>query len=118
QARQSYGAAARPDRRQFLRTRHAGHNRRRDGAVALRGGLRRLQYHVPLCARGPRGLRRQGGSRAAGRGLLRREYEGKTLRENLGLPRPENQFFSASKERPEVAPAPTRTAEVARSVWE
>lgn len=28
------------------------------------------------------------------RGLLRREYEGKTLRSNLGLPRPENQFFT------------------------
>jgi alkanesulfonate monooxygenase len=28
------------------------------------------------------------------RGLFRREYEGKTLRENLGLPRPKNQFFS------------------------
>jgi FMN-dependent oxidoreductase (nitrilotriacetate monooxygenase family) len=28
------------------------------------------------------------------RGLFRREYEGKTLRENLGLPRPVNQFFS------------------------
>jgi len=28
------------------------------------------------------------------RGLLRREYEGPTLRENLGLPRPENQFFA------------------------
>ncbi len=27
------------------------------------------------------------------RGLFRREYEGKTLRENLGLPRPENRFF-------------------------
>ncbi len=27
------------------------------------------------------------------RGLFRREYEGKTLRENLGLPRPANQFF-------------------------
>src|SRR5215472_15707620 len=30
------------------------------------------------------------------RGLFRREYEGKTLRENLGLPRPENRFFSGS----------------------
>ena len=29
------------------------------------------------------------------RGIFRREYEGKTLRENLGLPRPENQFFPA-----------------------
>jgi alkanesulfonate monooxygenase len=41
------------------------------------------------------------------RGLFRREYEGKTLRENLGLPRPENQFFSSSKaltgERTDVA---------------
>ncbi len=27
------------------------------------------------------------------RGLFRREYEGQTLRENLGLPRPENSFF-------------------------
>ena len=27
------------------------------------------------------------------RGLFRREYEGATLRANLGLPRPENQFF-------------------------
>jgi len=30
------------------------------------------------------------------RGLFRREYEGRTLRENLGLPRPENRFFSRS----------------------
>lgn len=28
------------------------------------------------------------------RGLLRREYEGTTLRENLGLPRPQNRFFA------------------------
>ena len=28
------------------------------------------------------------------RGLFRRQYEGKTLRENLGLPRPENRFFA------------------------
>ncbi|MEX0591792.1 MAG: LLM class flavin-dependent oxidoreductase, partial [Xanthobacteraceae bacterium] len=27
------------------------------------------------------------------RGLFRREYEGSTLRENLGLPRPKNRFF-------------------------
>jgi alkanesulfonate monooxygenase len=27
------------------------------------------------------------------RGIFRREYEGKTLRENLGLPRPPNRFF-------------------------
>ena len=31
------------------------------------------------------------------RGIFRREYEGKTLRENLGLPRPENRFFKAPR---------------------
>jgi len=30
------------------------------------------------------------------RGIFRTEYEGNTLRENLGLPRPENRFFSAA----------------------
>jgi hypothetical protein len=28
------------------------------------------------------------------RGLFRSEYEGDTLRDHLGLPRPENRFFS------------------------
>jgi len=28
------------------------------------------------------------------RGLFRTEYEGNTLRANLGLPRPENRFFT------------------------
>ena len=32
------------------------------------------------------------------RGIFRREYEGKTLRDNLGLPRPENQFLQAATE--------------------
>ncbi len=27
------------------------------------------------------------------RGIFRREYEGATLRENLGVPRPKNRFF-------------------------
>jgi FMN-dependent oxidoreductase (nitrilotriacetate monooxygenase family) len=31
------------------------------------------------------------------RGIFRREYEGTTLREHLGLPRPENQFFDFRK---------------------
>jgi FMN-dependent oxidoreductase (nitrilotriacetate monooxygenase family) len=31
------------------------------------------------------------------RGIFRREYEGRTLRENLGLPRPENRFFAGKK---------------------
>ena len=31
------------------------------------------------------------------RGIFRREYEGKTLRDNLGLPRPDNRFFPRSR---------------------
>ncbi len=31
------------------------------------------------------------------RGLFRTEYEGTTLRENLGLQRPENQYVIASR---------------------
>jgi FMN-dependent oxidoreductase (nitrilotriacetate monooxygenase family) len=31
------------------------------------------------------------------RGIFRREYEGRTLRENLGLPRPENRFFPPAR---------------------
>ena len=31
------------------------------------------------------------------RGVFRKEYEGKTLRENLGLPRPPNRFFPETK---------------------
>jgi hypothetical protein len=31
------------------------------------------------------------------RGLFRTEYAGVTLRENLGLPRPDNQFFRSGK---------------------
>ena len=31
------------------------------------------------------------------RGLFRKEYEGQTLRENLGLPRPANRFFPATE---------------------
>ncbi len=29
------------------------------------------------------------------RGIFRRDYEGTTLRENLGLPRPPNRYFAA-----------------------
>lgn len=33
------------------------------------------------------------------RGIFRKEYEGATLRENLGLPRPENRFFAKAASR-------------------
>ena len=38
------------------------------------------------------------------RGIFRREYEGATLRENLGLPRPENRFFPAHTPARRAAP--------------
>jgi alkanesulfonate monooxygenase len=37
------------------------------------------------------------------RGLFRREYEGTTLRDHLGLPRPENQFFPTARREAEAA---------------
>jgi FMN-dependent oxidoreductase (nitrilotriacetate monooxygenase family) len=40
------------------------------------------------------------------RGIYRREYEGKTLRENLGLPRPQNRFFQREAEQSESAVRP------------
>jgi hypothetical protein len=44
------------------------------------------------------------------RGLFRRKYEGRTLRENLGLPRPENRFFPRTNETARADPgAPTRS---------
>jgi FMN-dependent oxidoreductase (nitrilotriacetate monooxygenase family) len=41
------------------------------------------------------------------RGLFRREYEGRTLRENLGLPRPPNRFFES---HPTGSGAPLRAS--------
>jgi alkanesulfonate monooxygenase len=37
------------------------------------------------------------------RGLFRREYEGTTLRDHLGLPRPENKFFPTARQDAEAA---------------
>ncbi len=37
------------------------------------------------------------------RGIFRSEYEGSTLREHLGLPRPENRFFTGRAERSKAA---------------
>ena len=42
------------------------------------------------------GRRRRSGLVLGFGGSANFEYEGKTLRENLGLPRPENRFFSAT----------------------
>ena len=58
---------------------------------------RRLHHHVPVSARRPRRFLRRVVPELQRRGLFRREYEGKTLRENLGLPRPTNRFFETRK---------------------
>jgi hypothetical protein len=50
------------------------------------------------------------------RGLFRREYEGKTLRENLGLPRPENQFFTSSNNKPAHAHTSSLRVDLLRKV--
>jgi len=34
------------------------------------------------------------------RGLFRREYEGTTLRDHLGLKRPPNRFFAVPRDQP------------------
>ncbi len=57
--------------------------------------------------------RHKSSSQLQRRGLFRRDYEGTTLREHLGLPRPQNRFFPdwvhlsqaksiASKELPDI----------------
>ncbi len=43
------------------------------------------------------------------RGLFRREYDGKTLRENLGLPRPTNRFFEACEIAARLSRKPAET---------
>ena len=95
-ARQSHRAPTRANRRRLsadcLR-RHAGDDRRRDGAMARERGLRRVQRDVPYLPEGLDDFVDKVVPELQRRGLFRREYEGTTLRENLGLPRPENQFF-------------------------
>jgi alkanesulfonate monooxygenase len=77
--------------------------------MAFRGGLRRLNIMFPYVSEGLEDFVYKVVPELQRRGLFRREYEGKTLRENLGPRRPENQFFKSPKdlssERAEVAPA-------------
>ena len=78
--------------------RHADIDRRRDGGMAAYQRQRRLHHHVSVSARRPRRILRTGSAGVTTpRHLFRREYEGKTLRENLGLPRPTNRFFETRK---------------------
>jgi hypothetical protein len=61
--------------------------------VADGRGRGRLHGHVPLPARGLDDFVGKVVPELQRRGLFRREYEGRTLRDHLGLPRPPNRFF-------------------------
>ncbi len=75
-----------------------GHRRgrgRRDAGVDRAGSVRRLHAgRVPAGSAAP--VRRAVAPILRERGLLRREYAGTTLRENLGLPRPANRFAAGT----------------------
>ena len=75
--------------------RHARADRRRDRAVVQARRGRRLQHHAADPAHRAHRLRRPGGADPAQRGLYRSDYAGPTLRENLGLARPQNRFACA-----------------------
>ena len=64
-------------------------------------GLRRLHRPCsPICPAGSTISASSVVPELQRRGLFRREYEGTTLRENLGLPRPENRFFARKAAAP------------------
>ena len=98
-ARQADRAPARAARRRLWRAvvcRHARDDRRPDGGVADELRLRRLQHHVPVPAGRASTISSTRWCRnCRGAAFSAREYEGRTLRENLGLPRPKNRFFES-----------------------
>ena len=73
-------------------------DRRRDGGMARHRGERRLQRSCSrICPAASTISSNKVVPELQRRGIFRREYEGKTLRENLGLPRPENRYFETRK---------------------
>ncbi len=60
------------------------------------GGSAGLNVMFPNCRAASTPLRTRS-CRNSRRALFRRQYEGATLREHLGLPRPENRFFRTSR---------------------
>ena len=70
--------------------------RRRAGGVVSRRRGRRLQHHAADPAGGLNDFVELVVPELQRRGLFRTEYEGNTLRENLGLPRPANRFAAKS----------------------
>ena len=98
QARKPDGAPARPTPRRLWRScpaRHAGNDRRSDGGMAARpNACDGFNIMFPFLPAGLDDFVDRVVPELQRRGIFRREYEGKTLRENLGLPRPENRFFA------------------------
>ena len=95
-ARQTDGAPARAARRWLWRAvlcRHAENHRRPDGGVADEHGSDGFNIMFPYLPAGLDDFVDKVVPELQRRGMFRTEYEGTTLRENLGLPRPKNRFF-------------------------
>ena len=75
--------------------RHASHDRRPDGGMADDEACDGFNIMFPYLPGGLDDFVDRVVPELQRRGLFRREYEGTTLRENLGLPRPENCFFAS-----------------------
>ena len=97
-ARQAHRAPARAARRRLWRAvvrRHARDDRRPDGGMADERGCDGFNIMFPYLPAGLDDFVDKVVPELQRREIFRREYEGKTLRENLGLPRPKNRFFEA-----------------------
>ena len=74
--------------------RHAGNHRRPDGGMADQPKAATASTSCsPILPAGLDDFVDRVVPELQKRGIFRREYEGRTLRENLGLPRPKNRFF-------------------------
>ena len=99
------GAAREPDRAATGAARSAAmaacrwsarrRDRRQDGGMARGGRLATGSTSCSRPARRARRFRRQGRAGIAAARPVPAGYEGTTLREHLGLPRPDNRFFEA-----------------------
>ena len=73
--------------------RHTAHDRRPDGGMALSDACDGFNIMFPSCRPGSTNSSTGSCRNCSGAAYSAREYEGQTLRENLGLPRPKNRFF-------------------------
>ncbi len=96
---QLHDPPALPVDRHRTRPLHGGRQRRAGcrpaGGMVRQRGRRRLQHPAAMAAGRARRFRRSRDPRAAAPRPFRTAYEGRTLRENLGLPRPVNPWTAA-----------------------